>query len=299
MLPSLSIIVPSFNQAAYLEETLLSIIHQQYPALELIVIDGGSTDGSRDIIRKHEGHIAYWVSEPDRGQSHAINKGFEKATGEWIACMNSDDCYLPGAFEYVFGVLPWEVADFLFGHICLGSTISNAEPAINPPAFRRRLADILKFAHSARYIIPSQSVFVRRKLLQETGYLDETLNFCMDLDWYCRIFLTNAHRVFYDKPVSFFRTQPVSKTNTGGGAFLAEAIMVARRYLHHLPENERRELENILQYDTCFALIDETKTGYFFALTSLFFKYPFISMEDVRFRTKLKNYLLPPKKAGA
>src|SRR5712692_8935535 len=97
MSPKLSIITPSFNQASFIEETILSVFNQRYQPLEYIVIDGGSTDGSVDIIRHYEDRLAYWESEKDRGQVHAINKGLERVTGEVVAFINSDDVYLPGA----------------------------------------------------------------------------------------------------------------------------------------------------------------------------------------------------------
>src|SRR5579859_2701917 len=94
----ITIVTPSLNQAAYLERTISSVLDQGYPELEYLVFDGGSTDGSVEILRRYADQIAYWESEQDRGQSHALNKGFERATGELVGWINSDDYYRPGAF---------------------------------------------------------------------------------------------------------------------------------------------------------------------------------------------------------
>ena len=97
--PRISIVTPSFNQGQFLEETIRSVLEQGYPNLEYMVIDGGSTDGSIEIIRKYEKRLAYWTSEPDRGQADAINKGWRRATGEILAYLNSDDTYCPNALR--------------------------------------------------------------------------------------------------------------------------------------------------------------------------------------------------------
>ncbi|MEB3211902.1 MAG: glycosyltransferase family 2 protein, partial [Leptolyngbyaceae bacterium] len=99
--PRISIITPSYNQGHFIEETIRSVLLQSYPNLEYIIIDGGSSDNTVEIISKYASHLAYWVSEPDRGQSHAINKGLARATGEIIAYINSDDYYLPGSFRKI------------------------------------------------------------------------------------------------------------------------------------------------------------------------------------------------------
>ena len=101
MPPKLSIVTPSFDQGKFLEETILSVLDQNYPNLEYIIIDGGSTDESVEVIKRYEKHLAYWISEKDRGQVHAINKGIERTTGDIFGFLNSDDLYLPGTFATV------------------------------------------------------------------------------------------------------------------------------------------------------------------------------------------------------
>src|SRR5688500_3818909 len=96
MLPKISIITPTYNQGHFIEQTIQSVIEQDYPNLEYIIIDGGSTDDTLSVIKKYEKYISYWISEKDKGQSEAINKGFKKATGDVVNWLNSDDYYEPG-----------------------------------------------------------------------------------------------------------------------------------------------------------------------------------------------------------
>ena len=116
--PKLSVIIAVFNAADFFEESLRSALLQGYPNLEVVVIDGGSTDGTVDIIRRYEPWIAYWVSEPDRGQSHATNKGFEAATGLWLGWLNADDTYVPGILTRLGPYLAHpETVDLLYGDV--------------------------------------------------------------------------------------------------------------------------------------------------------------------------------------
>ena len=111
--PKITIVTPNFNQAGFLEETILSVIGQNYPDLEYIIVDGGSTDGSIDIIKKYEKQLAYWVTEPDKGLYHALQKGFERSTGEVMGWINSDDKLHPGSLSVIGWSrrrMPWAYA---------------------------------------------------------------------------------------------------------------------------------------------------------------------------------------------
>lgn len=180
-LPRVSIITPSFNQADFLEETLQSVLSQQYPALEYIVIDGGSTDGSVEIIKKYADRLAYWVSEPDQGQADAINKGLARATGEVIAWLNSDDTYLPGAIQAAvaaFQALP--------DHgLVYGDVLAINEAGLPQNLIRYGnwgLDDLLQFR-----IIGQPAVFMRRSVLEKAGRLDTHFHFLLDHQLWMRM----------------------------------------------------------------------------------------------------------------
>jgi len=177
ILPLVSIVTPSYNQAQFLEETILSVLNQDYPNLEYIIIDGGSSDGSVDIIRKYEKRLAYWVSEPDRGQSHAMNKGIACATGDILFWLNADDLCLPGAFS--------SVAEAFSKQPLPRIVIGQAYIIDHEGKLRGQLkSQFTSWADLAtrKCKIRQVAAFFDRKLFDELGGLDESLDYAMDTD---------------------------------------------------------------------------------------------------------------------
>lgn len=224
--PRLSIVTPSFNQAAYLERTIESVLSQGYPNLEYIIIDGGSKDGSADIIRKYEKHLAYWVSEKDQGQTHAINKGFARATGEIYGWQNSDDTYAPGAFfaaAKAFGERPQ--VDLVFGNMCV---IDAQDQLIRMQRYTRfsRLSLLYE-----GMVLHNTSAFWRASLHQKLGGLDPSFWFSMDYDFFVR---ASFEGKFHYLPVHLgnFRWYPQTKSaHHAQTVGLEEMWRVRRRHL--------------------------------------------------------------------
>ncbi len=175
-----SIITPSYNQAEFLEETIRSVLDQGYPDLEYIIVDGGSNDGSVDIIRKYQDHLAWWVSERDGGQGEALNKGFAHITGDIIGWINSDDYYLPGAIHAAVKALEENPqCGFVFGDVL---AINGAGEPINVMTYGDwGLDELLQFN-----IIGQPSVFFRRSVLEKAGPLDLTYHYLLDHELWLR-----------------------------------------------------------------------------------------------------------------
>lgn len=183
-LPKISVITPSYNQGKFIEQTIRSVLLQSYPKLEYIIIDGGSTDETVSIIRKYEPWLTYWASEPDRGQSHAINKGFARATGEVLCWLNSDDFYLPKALLTVGKKLAAHTGNYaLVGH-CLKVYADGSAPVRLDGRYenRRRLLEFWR-----GYQMHQPAIFWRKEVRAKIGELDETLHLIMDFDYWARI----------------------------------------------------------------------------------------------------------------
>lgn len=179
-MPKITIVTPSYNQGSYLERTIRSVLEQGYPELEYIIIDGGSTDGSVEIIKKYQQHLSFWVSEPDHGQSNALNKGFAKATGDLLGWLNSDDYLLPGALQSVASLSVSEPNAALFVGGGLFVDTQGREIGRKLPAQDLSFESLLTWLDDFHFIQPS--CFFSRKAWQACGPLDEKIHMAMDLD---------------------------------------------------------------------------------------------------------------------
>ena len=180
--PKISIVTPSFNQGRFIEETIRSVLLQNYPNIEYIVIDGGSTDNSVDIIKKYEPWLTYWVSEHDKGQSHAINKGWERSTGDVIAYLNSDDVYIADAFAEAVGNFR-NNPDYAVVH---GKTMVTDEEGRELSLFGSSF-DLMSSVNGCNCTIAQPSAFIRRACLTDVGLMDLDLKWALDYDLWLRL----------------------------------------------------------------------------------------------------------------
>ncbi len=212
MLPKVSITTPSYQQGAYIEDTICSVINQDYPNLEYVIFDGSSTDGSVDIIRAYENRLAFWKSEPDSGQANAINKGLSASSGEILGWLNADDVLLPGTIKRVVEYLTnHSDVDFVYGWVVhvneLGEPIrkkSNKSPRV----------------FSLQTMIAGRDVsqpgsFWRRSAMDRGGILDESFHYILDYEYWTRLALTGTKFPRLEgAPVAQFRHSPSSKTGS-------------------------------------------------------------------------------------
>lgn len=203
-----SIVTPSFNQAKFLEETILSVLNQTYKNIEYIIIDGGSTDGSVNIIKKYESQLTYWVSEKDNGQSHAINKGFEKCTGDIFAYLNSDDLLEIDAVEKIVNAFIQQ-PDIA---IVYGRCTNIDEHSV---AFSKPLGTQVDYLELLKYkMLPKihqPACFFNKKFLTRVPLIREDLNYVMDYELILWL-LKHREAKFIDENIARFRYHNDSKS---------------------------------------------------------------------------------------
>lgn len=254
-LPKISVITPSYNQADYIKDTIDSILSQDYPRLEYIIIDGGSTDGTVDILKQY-GNKINWVSQKDQGQSHAINKGLKKSSGDLLAYLNSDDIYLPGALKKVGQYyatnqpVDWITGDYQIidqkGDLTVNHWLITKYKRL---LMRFYSPTLLKITDS---MFPQPSTFWSKKAYLKVGDFRTDFHYVMDYDYWLRL---SKHYQPHDLkvPLSGFRTQPQSKSQTDRKTFTTEGVKTltanqANRleiFLHQLHNQISRQIYKI------------------------------------------------------
>lgn len=249
--PRISLVTPSYNQGDYLRDTIESVLDQQYPNLEYMILDGGSSDASVDIIRRYERHLSYWVSAPDGGQSAAIRAGFARASGVLMNWLNSDDLLLDGALHAVAQRYLDTDADLIVGED-LHFVESPERPVKHLVPQHYEWPTCIRF-WEGRFLHHQPCTYFTRALYERVGGLRTELHYVMDTDLYCRMLREPDTRVAYlAQPISAFRLHEASKTCSRPELFEQEMIGVCERLL---PEDQRtQDLAAMYRYITRWAL---------------------------------------------
>ena len=243
--PKISVVTPSYNQGAFLESTIRSVVEQDYPNLEYIIVDGGSEDESVDIIRQYAGNLAHWVSEPDRGQSHAINKGFERADGELLAWLNSDDMLESGALKIIAETYRNKPdAGAFVGH---GTKINRRDQV----EYYKKPND-LSFEGMCQWMdgknFMQPSCFFTRAAWKAAGPLDENIHIALDVDLWLRM-VKQFQFVPIDTLLSRARIHDDAKTTALKNLMVVDCALVIIRHggeqfvRHHLDRLAERVTE--------------------------------------------------------
>jgi glycosyltransferase involved in cell wall biosynthesis len=231
----ITIITPSFNQAQFLEQTIDSVLSQKGVDLEYMIFDGGSTDGSVEIIKKHEHHLAYWQSERDNGQSHAINKGLSRAKGEIVNWLNSDDYYEPDALATIGEAFESETVNV----VCARSKVILNDQVLyetsGTDVFHDNLPKTIGWARTDQ-----PETFFRRSAFKSVGPLNESLKYVMDKEWWIRYLLTLGSKgiIKLDKCIVNFRHHAASKSISQAEGFEKETLGIFHAIAMHSGNND-------------------------------------------------------------
>jgi len=230
--PILTIITPSYNQGRFLTETIESVLSQDVPGLEYIIVDGGSSDESVAVIERYASKLAWWVSEKDRGQAHAINKGLARATGRYVAYLNSDDTYLPGALHAALGVLERTPdARWVAGGVIGFGTADAPVDEWHLPKVPRSLLDCV----TARFQMAQPGHVWNREMLQGVGGFDESFRYLFDINLYAHLLARGERCIPIDRPLASYRFHPTSKTVAEGDLFERDWDRIRAEFVPQLP----------------------------------------------------------------
>jgi glycosyltransferase involved in cell wall biosynthesis len=247
--PRITVVTPSYNQGLFIEETIRSVLLQGYPNLEYIIIDGSSTDNSVETIRKYEPWLTYWVSEPDRGQSHAINKGFAHGTGDILAWLNSDDIYLPGALLTVCKAVnkiletdkKWN--GWLSGGCFYEDLVRMETKEISPIPPTEDKVRLLAWR------CPQRSSFWAKACWKEVGGLSEDLHFVFDTEFFLRLVFSGYKPKVLPEVFAVGRLHENCKTIAHPEAWGHEVLKMYNRLADFLDPNDRRRVRRAVRAD--------------------------------------------------
>jgi glycosyltransferase involved in cell wall biosynthesis len=254
-LPRITVVTPSLNQGQFIEETIRSVLLQGYPNLEYIIIDGGSTDNSIEIIKKYEPWLACWVCETDQGQSHAINKGIERATGDWIAWINADDIYLQSAISNVAATITQSArpVSWIVGATIFTDPELREMDRFKPDLYTAAGRDInyepmgwIDFVCTKRsgISLPQPSSFWLRSAVKQAGGIDESLRYAMDHELYGRLAYQGFRPVLIDEALACFRMHPEQKTAKFPIIFWQEELKIVYNWIDRVDGIDKLKLEN-------------------------------------------------------
>ena len=208
--PLVSVITPSYNQGQFLEHTILSVLNQDYANIEYLVIDGGSTDNSLEIIRRYADRLKYWESEPDRGQAHAINKGLKRAKGEVLSWLNSDDVLFPETVSLAVATfLQHDDIDVVYGRLI---RIGPDGKPVPTPTLPKDRVEFTRHNVIGECVVNQPGAVWRQRIMKQTGYLNEKLNYALDYEYWVRMILAGGKFKKLPNPVAQFRLSSGSKT---------------------------------------------------------------------------------------
>lgn len=240
--PKISIVTPSYNQGQYIEQTILSIIEQEYPHLEYIIIDGGSTDNTVEIIKKYEKYITYWVSEKDKGQSEALNKGLQKCTGEIFNWINSDDYLEPKSLFEVAEAFLENKPDLIIGKLRIFEDKTNETLLLYNGKPQKYIEN-----EFYNHLLSQPSAFYNMQIINSLGKkVNTNLHYVMDLELWCRFRLQfpKANIMILDTLVAHFREHTTSKTVSQSSKFLEEIDKLVDDVLNKL-DVKKEDLKDI------------------------------------------------------
>lgn len=215
--PKITLVMPSYNQAAYLEEAICSVLDQHYPYLEFFILDGGSTDGSQDIIQRYASQLQYWHSQLDMGQTDALKQGFARATGDLMGWLNSDDVLLPGAIEHIVHAYHANPVGGLFAGNLLW--IDDEGRIMR---CKRHPSQALFFIQRGIFAIAQPGSFFKKEDYTAVGGLNTALRYVMDADLYIRMLAKGTRHIHVNAWLSGFRMQEASKTVAEANPFAQE-----------------------------------------------------------------------------